>query len=159
MDFEAGKIYTGKVTGLAKFGAFVQLAPGKSGLVHISEIANTYVKSVEDHLSVGQEVSVKVLSIDDNGRINLSISKAQPQEEQPRRNDRPRTGYQNRGSENRTVSKPQTQEQQPVPAAAEPSADASFEQKLKQFMQASDSKMSGSKLYEKQRSSRRGGKR
>lgn len=154
MDFEAGKVYTGKVTGLAKFGAFVQLAPGKSGLVHISEIANTYVKAVEDHLSVGQEVQVKLLSIDANGRINLSISKAQPQEEQLQR--------QPRGDKRPAAARPrqpQTPAQEPVPqAVAEPTDDQLFEQKLKQFMQASDSKMSGNKLYADRRSSRRGRK-
>ena len=71
MDIQEGAILTGKVTGITKFGAFVQLAPGKSGLVYISEIANTFVNNVADFLTVGQEVQVKVLKIDENGRINL----------------------------------------------------------------------------------------
>ena len=76
MNFEVGEILTGKVTGITKFGAFVQLAPGKSGLVHISEIANSYVSDVHDFLADGQEVKVKIIGVDENGRINLSIKKA-----------------------------------------------------------------------------------
>ncbi|MBR6259744.1 MAG: S1 RNA-binding domain-containing protein, partial [Oscillospiraceae bacterium] len=76
MDLEVGSILTGKVTGITKFGAFITLAPGRSGLVHISEIANTYVSDVSDFLSEGQEVKVKVLSIDEAGRINLSVKQA-----------------------------------------------------------------------------------
>ena len=63
----------GKITGIKKFGAFVELPEGKSGLVHISEVADNYVENVEDHLSVGDEVEVKVLSIADDGKISLSI--------------------------------------------------------------------------------------
>ena len=84
MEFGVGSVVEGKVTGLTKFGAFVSLPEGKSGLVHISEIAYTYVNEVKDHLQEGQEVKVKVIGIDDAGRINLSIKKAQdppPREE------------------------------------------------------------------------------
>ena len=73
MKLETGSILTGKVTGITKFGAFVSVAPGKSGLVHISEIANTYVSDIHEFLSEGQEVKVKIINIDDNGRLNLSI--------------------------------------------------------------------------------------
>ena len=76
MEFGVGSVVEGKVTGLTKFGAFVSLPEGKSGLVHMSEIAYTYVNEVKDHLQEGQEVKVKVIGIDDAGRINLSIKKA-----------------------------------------------------------------------------------
>ncbi|WP_297719795.1 S1 RNA-binding domain-containing protein, partial [Intestinimonas sp.] len=76
MEFGVGSIVEGKVTGITKFGAFVSLPGGRSGLVHISEIAYTYVNDVKDHLTEGQEVKVKVIGIDDNNRINLSIKKA-----------------------------------------------------------------------------------
>ena len=76
MEFGVGSILEGKVTGLTKFGAFVSLPEGKSGLVHISEIAYSYVNDVKDYLKEGQEVKVKVIGIDENGRINLSIKKA-----------------------------------------------------------------------------------
>lgn len=76
MQIEIGSIYTGKVTGITKFGAFVELEPGKTGMVHISEVANTYVNEIKDHLTEGQEVKVKVLNIAEDGKISLSIKKA-----------------------------------------------------------------------------------
>ena len=76
MELEIGSILEGKVSGTTKFGAFVMLPEGRSGLVHISEIAYTYVNDVKDHLQEGQEVKVKVIGVDDAGRINLSIKKA-----------------------------------------------------------------------------------
>ena len=77
MQLEVGMIVEGKVTGITKFGAFVSLPDGKSGLVHISEIANTYVSDVHDHVTDGQTVKVKVLAIAPDGKINLSIKKAE----------------------------------------------------------------------------------
>ena len=76
MELGVGSILEGKVTGITKFGAFVSLGENKSGLVHISEIANTYVNDIHEHLQEGQAVKVKVLAIDENGRINLSIKRA-----------------------------------------------------------------------------------
>ena len=78
MELEIGAIQEGKVTGITKFGAFVLLPGGKSGLVHISEIANAYVNDVNDYLKVGDAVKVKVLSVNEAGKINLSIKQAQP---------------------------------------------------------------------------------
>ena len=72
MSFTEGEIVNGKVTGITKFGAFVTLEGGKSGLVHISEIADTYVNDIRQYLTEGQEVKVKVLPSDKEGRINLS---------------------------------------------------------------------------------------
>jgi len=83
MAIEVGKIYDGKVTGLSKFGAFVQLPEGKSGMVHISEVSNNYVNDIHDHLAEGNEVRVKVIGIDEKGRINLSIKKAVEPEKIP----------------------------------------------------------------------------
>jgi polyribonucleotide nucleotidyltransferase len=71
-DIEVGKIYTGKVTKLMKFGAFVEIAPGKEGLVHISKLAKERVENVEDVVAVGDSISVIVTEIDNQGRINLS---------------------------------------------------------------------------------------
>ena len=82
MEPEVGSILEGKVTAIMKFGAFVALGNGKSGLVHISEIANTFVNDVHDFLQEGQTVKVKVLSTE-NGKINLSIKKALPPEPRP----------------------------------------------------------------------------
>lgn len=71
-DVEAGSIYTGKVTRILGFGAMVEILPGKEGLVHISELADYRVASVEDVVKVGDEVTVKVINVDNMGRINLS---------------------------------------------------------------------------------------
>lgn len=71
-DVEQGEIYTGKVTRLFNFGAMVEILPGKEGLIHISELANYHVAQVEDVVKVGDEVMVKVIGIDNSGRINLS---------------------------------------------------------------------------------------
>ena len=82
MAIEVGAILEGVVTGIVKFGAFVQLDEDHNGLVHISEISDEYVKEVSDHLSKGQKVKVKVLSIEDGGKIALSMKQAQPKSEQ-----------------------------------------------------------------------------
>ena len=80
MELTVGTIYDGKVTGITKFGAFVALPGGKSGMVHISEVANAYVEDIKQYLSEGQEVKVKLIGIDPQGRVNLSIKKALPEQ-------------------------------------------------------------------------------
>ncbi len=75
MSVEVGSKLNGKVTGITNFGAFVELPGGTTGLVHISEVADSYVKDVNDHLKIGDQVEVKVLSEKD-GKIALSIKKA-----------------------------------------------------------------------------------
>ncbi|MDD2221569.1 MAG: S1 RNA-binding domain-containing protein [Clostridia bacterium] len=77
MGITPGDILQGRVTGITKFGAFVELAEGITGLVHISEVANSYVKEISDFLKVNDEVTVKVVNIGDNGKIGLSIKQAQ----------------------------------------------------------------------------------
>ena len=146
MELEVGAVYAGKVTGITKFGAFVAIANGRSGLVHISEIANTYVDDVSKHLTVGQDVNVKLLSFDASGRINLSIKQTLPTpERQPRQNQQ------------RPVNEVQAQRQarQDVEPQVHKKVEVSFEDKLKRFMQDSDSKISG--LYADKRTSRRRG--
>lgn len=76
-SIEVGSIVEGVVTGITNFGAFIQLPTGETGLVHISEIADTYVKDVNDFLNKKDKVKVKVLSVTENGKIGLSIRKAQ----------------------------------------------------------------------------------
>ncbi len=80
-EVNIGEIYLGKVIRIAPFGAFVEIWPGKEGLVHISNIAKQRVDKVEDVLSVGDEILVKVIDIDKQGRINLSRKDALPNEE------------------------------------------------------------------------------
>ena len=123
MELAVGTIVSGKVTSITKFGAFVALPGGKSGLVHISEVANAFVSDVHDFLTEGQEIQVKVLSVAD-GKIGLSVKQVQRQAERP--------------SHPVHTSRPVAA----GPAAPAPSAEQSFEDKLKQFMTLSDSKMS-----------------
>ena len=154
MEFGVGSILEGKVTGITKFGAFVSLPGGRSGLVHISEIAYSYVNDINEHLSVGQTVQVKVIGIDANNRINLSIKQTTPPPPKPERRAGPRAprgegeGRAPRGGHRPEVFNPKPQ----------PKGPASFEDQLKQFMAASDSKLSELHMNEK-RGSRRGGRR
>ena len=75
MSIEVGSKVQGKVTGITNFGAFVELPDGKTGLVHISEVADNYVKDINEHLKVGDEVEVKVMNVEADGKIGLSIRK------------------------------------------------------------------------------------
>jgi len=155
MDLEVGSILEGKVTGITKFGAFVLLPGGVSGLVHISEIANAYVNDVNDFLKMGDTVKVKVIAINEAGKINLSIKQTLPPA--PRADRPPRPQPQSHSAE-RTAAPAGNPAQSASAASGElhgPSSDASFEDKLKHFMQESDSKINSSRLY----SDRRGGGR
>jgi len=142
MEIVIGAVLEGKVSGITKFGAFISLGNGVTGLVHISEVANTYVSDIKEHLKEGQTVKVKVIDVKE-GKISLSIKKAEaPPPRQPRE---PR--------EQREQSHPK------FPQTQAAQKDQSFEDKLKMFMQDSDSRMSGLKNFqEKNRSPRRGWK-
>ena len=143
---EIGAIYDGKVTGLTGFGAFVSLPDGKSGMVHISEVSTSYVNDIKEFLKEGQEVKVKVVGISPEGKISLSIRKAQenPKEEQSGenrrgdRNDRPRgdrpKGDRPRSDRPRNANVWQGQPKQNKGAMT-------FEEMMAQFKQVSDEKM------------------
>jgi S1 RNA binding domain protein len=118
MLVEVGKVVEGKVSGITSFGAFIQLPEGKTGLVHISEIAEEYVKNINDHLKENQIVKVKVLSVDGNGKINLSIRKAL-NPNPPRKSSRPADIDWNRSG----------------------SDSMSFEDRLSKFLKDSEEKM------------------
>ena len=142
MDFTVGSIYEGKVTGITGFGAFVQLAPGKSGMVHISEIANTFVDDIKKHIKEGDIVKVKLIGIDQSGRINLSIKKARPASEKPQSAPRP---------ERAAVSTVASSDG----SMLEKSQDSAFEDKLRMFMQRSESKMSDLRMQKDKRAKAR----
>ena len=145
MPLEVGSIVEGKVTGITKFGAFVSLPEGKSGLVHISEIANSFVSDVHEHVQMGQTVTVRVLSVSEEGKINLSIKRALEQNPAPaqresiRRNPSPRPAQAPRPAAERT-------------AADGPSSNVEFEDRLKKFMQESDSRIADNRIYADHRS-------
>ena len=138
MELQVGSILEGKVTGITKFGAFVALGEGTSGLVHISEIANTFVSDVNDFLQVGQDVKVMVLSAE-AGKINLSIKKAQPQQERSAPRPRPAGNFDRRPP--RPAQGEQRAPRAPQQPAAPVTAEQAFEDKLKQFLSSSEGKM------------------
>lgn len=148
MALEVGSIVEGKVTGITKFGAFVSLPEGKSGLVHISEIANTFVNDVHEHVQMGQTVKVRVLSVSEEGKINLSIKRAMQEGASPapresfRRSAAPRPAPAARPAAERT-------------AADGPSSNVEFEDRLKKFMQESDSRIADNRIYADHRSRNR----
>ena len=141
MELTVGAILDGKVKSITNFGAFIALPENKTGLVHISEVANTYVSDVREHLTEGQDVKVMVLSAE-AGKVNLSIKRleARPQREEraPRREN---------------VSRPARTA--PTPPPAPKTADQLFEEKLKQFMSESDSKISSIRQYSDHRTKSR----
>lgn len=128
MAIEVGTILEGVVTGITRFGAFVDL-PGKvTGLVHISEIADTYVQDVKDYLKEGDRVRVKVINVDGSGKIGLSIKQASPDYDPHARHRRHR----------------------PVPA--------NFEDKLARFMKESEERMQDLRRKEAKRGGRGAGR-
>lgn len=156
MALEIGSIVEGKITGLTKYGAFVQLPDNGVGMVHISEVSYQYVNDISEHLQAGQTVKVKVISIDENGRIALSIKKALP----PRPSNRPVHSQEANTERVQTNPNPQFKNRNNnIPQKTEVPADQAFEDKLKQFMQTSEGKMSDLKHYNDRKvGSRRGRK-
>ena len=136
MQLDVGKIYEGKVTGITKFGAFVELEPGTTGMVHISEVANTFVNEIKVFLTEGQTVKVKVLSVGEDGKISLSIKKAA--DNPPPRKDNVRKPYNNNNGGRRFDggSKQSVQEKAPL------TPEAAFEDMLNKFKQNSEERMS-----------------
>ena len=133
MQPDVGKIYEGKVTGITKFGAFVEIEPGVTGMVHISEVANTFVNEIKDHLTEGQQVKVKVLNVSEEGKISLSIKKALPAPPKkdfraPREGGRPNGGAGKPRQEKAAPKEPQTPE-------------SAFEDMLNRFKASSDERI------------------
>lgn len=149
MDLSVGAIIEGKVKSITNFGAFIALPENRTGMVHISEVANTYVSDIRQHLTEGQEVKVMVIASDHAGKINLSIKRL---EAKPAQSNRPR----NNGSEHRSrQSRSSSASASPVPPPAPKSADQLFEERLKQFMSESDSKISSIRQYSDHRTKSR----
>lgn len=151
MELTVGAVLEGKVKSITNFGAFISLPEGKTGMVHISEVANAYVSDIRQHLTEGQNVKVMVIG-NENGKINLSIKRLEPKPQRPQggRMDAHRPGGAPRqgGGQNRA---PRVQAQ----PAAPKTADQLFEEKLKAFMYESDSKISTIKQYSDHRTKSR----
>ena len=178
MELTVGAVLEGKIKTITNFGAFVSLPENKTGMVHISEVANAYVSDIRQHLTEGQDVKVMVIGTE-NGKINLSIKRLEPRPQREGGFQRREGGFQNReggnfqrregGFQNREGGNFQRREggyqnrdnrpqRAPVQPAAPKTADQLFEEKLKAFMTESDSKLSGMRQYADQRgrSRRRG---
>ena len=178
MELTVGTVLEGKVKSITNFGAFVSLPENKTGMVHISEVANAYVSDIRQHLTEGQDVKVVVIGAE-NGKINLSIKRLEPKPQrenfgEKRReggNFRPNNGAprrenvgfqkdedqpQNQGGfrQNRNFSQNRPQ-RAPVQPAAPKTADQLFEEKLKAFMSESDSKLSSIRADHRTKSRRR----
>lgn len=157
MELTVGAIVEGKVKSITNFGAFVSLPDNKTGMVHISEVANAYVSDIRQHLTEGQDVKVMVIGME-NGKINLSIKRLEPK---PQR-DAGKPAFRNGNSaprgeggyQNREGSRPQ-QQRTPVQPAAPKTADQLFEEKLKAFMSESDTKLSSIRADHRTKSRRR----
>ena len=139
MELTVGAILEGKVKTITNFGAFVSLPENKTGLVHISEVANAYVSDIRQHLSEGQDVKVVVIGTE-NGKVNLSIKRL---EARPQRESAPRP-----------QAKP-VRAAAPTPPPAPKTADQLFEEKLKAFMSESDTKLSSIRADHRTKSRRR----
>ena len=142
MSIEVGSKVQGKITGITNFGAFVELPDGKTGLVHISEVADNYVKDINEHLKVGDEVEVKVMNVEADGKIGLSIRKAKPQPERP---ERPERAPRPRRDNNRQNDRHQPKE--------------NFEQKMARFLKDSDERLSTLKRATESKRGGRGARR
>ncbi len=170
MELTVGAVLEGKVKSITNFGAFVALPENKTGMVHISEVANAYVSDIRAHLTEGQDVKVMVIGTE-NGKINLSIKRLEPKPQRENNggfqrreggNFQRREGgsfqrreggnFQPRENQDRSQPRPQ---RAPVQPAAPKTADQLFEEKLKAFMTESDSKLSGIKQYADHGSKRR----
>ena len=159
MELAVVAIVEGKVTGITKFGAFVALPGNKTGMVHISEIAHAYVSDINEYLTIGQDVKVKIIAMD-QGKINLSIKKTMDppartgrSDNRGPRNDRGDRG--DRGDRSDRGERPQRsgnrggydQRQRGAARPSGPKEPQSFDDMLKQFMADSDSKISSIKQY------------
>ena len=166
MELTVGTVLEGKVKSITNFGAFVTLPENKTGMVHISEVANAYVSDIRQHLTEGQDVKVVIIG-NENGKINLSIKRLEPR--QPRDNA-PRQGgnfrhQNNSGAPRQGGHAPQNhqgnqgpsrpQRSAPLPPPAPKTADQLFEEKLKAFMSESDSKLSSIRADHRTKSRRR----
>ncbi|KIQ93856.1 General stress protein 13 [Anoxybacillus thermarum] len=129
MSIEVGSKLQGKVTGITKFGAFVELPEGATGLVHISEVADSYVKDINEHLKVGDVVEVRVINVEKDGRIGLSIKKAKEQASRPR----------NKGNDR--------------------ASKESFEQKISRFLKESEDRLASLKRHTESKRGGRGARR
>lgn len=135
MSIEIGAIVEGEITGITKFGAFMALPENKTGLIHISEVSNSYVKDVHDFLKEHDKVKAKVVSIDAKGKISLSIKQLEVPAQEKRTEPKPSYNQNNEDRPKRPFNS------NPRPQATKPIGHVSFEDKLSKFLKDSDDRM------------------
>ena len=135
MQFNVGDIVEGKITGIKEYGVFADIGEGKSGMVHISEVANTFVNNINEFCKVGDTFKMKILSIMDDGKISLSIKKANTNEEKNIAEKKPRE------KKAKPQPKPQTIDSSYV-WTPQKSESSSFEEMMNRFKATSDEKFS-----------------
>ena len=157
---EVGAIFEGKVTGITKFGAFVDIGGGKTGMVHISEVAPVFVKEIRDFVTEGQVVKVKIIGINEDGKISLSMKKADENAQQAEKQHRPQRRREDGGSRPpRQNNYTRRESAPPVQSSARPGDyewrarenSGSFEDMMSRFKQMSDEKISDLKRAENKR--------
>ena len=151
MELTVGAILEGKVKSITNFGAFVALPENKTGMIHISEVANAYVSDIRQHLTEGQAVKVVVIGAE-NGKINLSIKRL---EAKPQRENTPRPGNFRAPAQGQPQNRPAPRAAAPTPPPAPKTADQLFEERLKAFMSESDNKLSSIRADHRTKSRRR----
>lgn len=134
MSIEVGSKLQGKVTGITNFGAFVELSEGRTGLVHISEVADKYVKDINEHLTVSDQVTVKVINVEKDGKVGLSIKKAK---------DNPHQGHR-KSSNNPRKNQKRTE---------------SFEDKMNSFLKDSEDRLASLRKHTETKRGGRGAKK
>ena len=134
MELAVGSIFQGKVMGITKFGAFVSLPENRTGMVHISEIAKTYVNDINEFVKVGDSVKTMITNISDEGKISLSIKRAEQQSEPAKAERRPKRAFSERQASN-TIDSSFVYSPQKETAS-------SFEEMMNKFKQTSDEKFS-----------------
>ena len=131
MELTVGAVLEGKVKSITNFGAFIALPENKTGMVHISEVATNYVKDIKEHLTEGQDVKVKVIGINEAGKVSLSIKKAEAAQEDGENQEK----------------KPFKKDRRPKPNVYEPKksipqSEMTFDDMLAHFKQSSEERIS-----------------
>ena len=154
MELTVGAILEGKVKSITNFGAFIALPENKTGMVHISEVSNTYVSDIRQHLTEGQDVKVVVIGLE-NGKVNLSIKRLEPKPQREGSGNTRGSFRPNNAAPRRDNTQSRPARSTPTPPPAPKTADQLFEEKLKAFMSESDSKISSIRQYSDHRTKSR----
>lgn len=161
MSLEVGNKVEGKITGLAKFGAFIDLGSGKTGLVHISEVSDKFVEDINEELKVGQEVTVEILSIGNDGKIALSLRDREKEAAEKKTSTKPRPQARpSAGSPSRPPSRPQSRPQNKgYNNNRRGGSSGDFDSLMDDFLKDSETRLSSLRKNTESKRGGRGGRR